>query len=64
MAEDEDSVTPRINPRRVQPLVLEPLGIAELEAYIAELRSEIARCEEAIARKQSHRSVADSFFRS
>ena len=42
---------------------LDPLGVAELHAYIAELRMEIGRAEAAIARKQDHRTAADSFFR-
>ena len=49
--------------RRVVPLPLDPLGVAELQGYIAELRAEIARAEVAIGRKQDHRGVADSFFR-
>ena len=39
------------------------LGVAELETYIAELRGEIARAEQEIARKQGHRAAADSVFR-
>jgi len=37
--------------------------VAELQAYIAELRLEIARAEAAILKKQDHRTAADSFFR-
>lgn len=58
--EDEDSLRPQ--PKLAAP-ALDPLGVAELQAYIAELRTEIARAEAAIARKQDHRSAADSFFR-
>ena len=50
-------------PRRVGQVVLETLGVAELNNYVAELRAEILRAEAAIARKQSHRGVADGFFR-
>ncbi len=39
------------------------LGVTELESYIAELRSEIARAEQEIIRKQGHRAAADSVFR-
>ncbi len=60
MREDEDAARPQ---RRLAALVLEPLGIEELHAYIGELREEIARAEAAIERKQAHRGVADSFFR-
>ena len=42
---------------------LDRLGLAELETYIAELRSEIGRAEQEIARKQGHRAAADSVFK-
>jgi uncharacterized small protein (DUF1192 family) len=62
MARDDDEALPR--PRlRLERLTLDMLGIEELNAYIDELRTEIARVEADIARKQSHRSAADSFFR-
>ncbi len=60
MHEDE---APRPKPTRLQPLVLELLGVEELRDYIAELQAEIARAEQDILRKQSHRSAADAFFR-
>jgi uncharacterized small protein (DUF1192 family) len=44
--------------------VLDSWGVAELREYIEELRAEILRAEAEIARKQSHRSAADAFFRS
>ena len=59
---DEDD-TPRARPRRLAPLPLDLLGVAELAAYIDELRAEIARVEAEIGRKTSHRSAADAFFR-
>ena len=59
LTEDEE---PRPKTRLATP-PLDPLGVAELHAYIAELRGEIARAEAAIARKQDHRSAADSFFK-
>jgi uncharacterized small protein (DUF1192 family) len=62
MAEDEDAQ--RTRRRRLEPIVLDSLGITELQAYISELRTEIARTEAEIARKQSHRSAADAFFKS
>jgi uncharacterized small protein (DUF1192 family) len=61
MQEDEDAARPK---RRLSAMVLDPLGVEELRAYIDELREEIARTEAVIARKQAHRSAADSFFRS
>ncbi len=57
-----DEEEPR-KPARLERLVLDRLGIAELHDYIAELRAEIARAEAAIAAKSDHRSAADAFFR-
>jgi uncharacterized small protein (DUF1192 family) len=59
---DEDD-KPRPRPRKLTPLPLDLLGVAELQAYIEELRTEIIRVEGDIARKTSHRSAADAFFR-
>ena len=61
MARDEDE-TP-VKRRRLDPLLLDSLGIDELRLYIGELNAEIARAEADIARKESHRSAADAFFR-
>jgi uncharacterized small protein (DUF1192 family) len=62
MAEEEE--LPIRRRRRLERLVLDTLGIEEMQEYIGELREEIARVEADIARKQSHRSAADAFFRS
>ena len=43
---------------------LEPLGVDELQNYIAELRTEITRVEVDIARKKKHLSAAESLFKS
>ncbi|MBN8900075.1 MAG: hypothetical protein BGO51_02560 [Rhodospirillales bacterium 69-11] len=59
---EEDDRPPRKR-RRLEPLVLDTLGIDELRDYIGELRDEIARVESDIARKHGHRSAADAFFR-
>ena len=53
---------PRPQPKLAAP-PLDPLGVAELQSYITELRAEIARAEAIIARKQDHRSTADNVFR-
>ncbi len=60
---DDEAAEPR-RPARLTRLVLDSLSIEELNAYIGELREEIARVEADIARKQSHRSAADAFFKS
>ena len=61
MLEEDD--LPQRRKRRLEKLPLDLLGIDELNDYIGELREEIARVEADIARKQSHRSAADAFFR-
>ena len=61
MAREEDE--PLTKRRRLDPLLLDSLGIDELRSYIVELRTEIARVEADIGRKDSHRSTADAFFK-
>ena len=61
MVEEDD--LPQRRTRRLEKLPLDLLGIDELNDYIGELRDEIVRVEADIARKQSHRSAADAFFR-
>ena len=57
----QDDEPTRPVPRLSKP-VLDPLGVTELRAYIAELNAEISRVEQAIARKRDHRSAAESVF--
>jgi len=45
------------------PKNLEPMSVDELNAYIADLKGEISRVEAEIAKKQAHKSTADSFFK-
>lgn len=59
---EEDDLPPRKRPR-LERIPLDMLGIEELQAYIGELKDEIARVEADIAHKQGHRSAADAFFR-
>jgi uncharacterized small protein (DUF1192 family) len=61
MALEDDA--PPLKRRRLEPLLLDSLGIAELRLYIDELKTEIARVEADIDRKNSHRSAADAFFK-
>lgn len=58
---DEEDLVPR--KQKPAPKPLDALGVAELEAYIAELEAEIRRARAAIAARQSHRGDADRFFR-
>lgn len=50
-------------PEPAKPADLTLLGVAELEAYVTELKAEIARAEAVIAAKQSHRTAADALFK-
>jgi uncharacterized small protein (DUF1192 family) len=61
MAEEAD--LPIRKRRRLERLVLDTLGVEEMQDYIAELREEIARVEADIAAKQRHRGAAEAFFR-
>lgn len=58
MALEDDEIRPK-----VVPILLDRMGIAELERYIDELRAEIAQAEEQIASKRDHRSAADTLFK-
>jgi uncharacterized small protein (DUF1192 family) len=61
MALEDDAPPPRR--RRLEPLLLDSLGVEELRLYIDELKAEIVRVEADIGRKTSHRSAADAFFK-
>jgi uncharacterized small protein (DUF1192 family) len=60
MLEDEDA---RPRPSGQQPRQLAPLSIEELEAYIAQLRAEIARVEVEIGRRREVRGAAEALFK-
>jgi uncharacterized small protein (DUF1192 family) len=57
----QDDEATRPTPRLSKP-VLDSLGVNELREYIAELQAEIARVDQAIARKHDHRKAAESVF--
>ncbi len=59
---DMDELEPKT--KKPQKRNLEPLGVAELETYIAELREEIARVEADMARKRKHLAAAEGLFKS
>ena len=58
---DESDLEPRRKP--AQPMDLTLLGIAELEAYIAELQAEIERVRVEIAAKLGQRRGAEALFK-
>ncbi len=58
---DEDDLLARKAAPQVRNL--EPMSIAELEAYIAELEQEIERIRADITAKRRHMSSADAVFR-
>lgn len=58
---DEEDLPQSKKPAPPKDLTL--LGIAELDDYIARLRSEIARAEAEVAEKRKHRGGAEALFR-
>jgi uncharacterized small protein (DUF1192 family) len=58
---DPDDLEPRKQPAAVR--ALDPMSVVELEAYIAELESEIDRVRAAIRAKRAQRVDAESIFR-
>jgi uncharacterized small protein (DUF1192 family) len=58
---DEEELEPRR--QRPQPKDLSLMGVAELEAYIAELESEIGRVRAEIAAKLGQRRGAEALFK-
>lgn len=58
--DEEDLLPQRQKPK---PRDLSLMGIAELEEYIAEMRTEIARVEGEIAAKKKHGGAAEALFR-
>ena len=58
---DESELEPRRKPAAPKDLSL--MGIAELEEYIGELESEIARVRGEIAAKQKHGGAAAALFK-
>jgi uncharacterized small protein (DUF1192 family) len=61
MIEDEEVRPARKG--RLEIFPLDPLSVADLRSYISELKAEINRAEEAIAKKDGARGFADSFFK-
>ena len=58
---DTDDLEPR--KPKAQAKNLEPMSVAELEAYIADLEGEIDRVRADIAKKTRHRAGAEGLFK-
>lgn len=58
---DEEDLLPQR--KKPPPKPLDGLSVDELEAYIEELKGEIARAEGAIKAKRTHRSGVESLFK-
>lgn len=54
-----------LDPKKKAPKLrnLEPMSVAELAAYVEELRAEIVRVEADIAKKKAYSEAASSFFK-
>jgi uncharacterized small protein (DUF1192 family) len=58
---DIDDLEPRKQPAK--PKDLSAYSVADLHAYIALLKAEIARAEAAIQKKDAHKDAASAFFK-
>lgn len=59
---EEEEERPRRRPVLEKPR-FDGWDVAQLEAYVAELREEIARAQAAIEAGHAHRAAAEAFFR-
>ena len=50
--------------KKPKPRDLTLLGVADLEAYIAELQAEIVRAQDEIKKRGSHKNAAEALFKS
>jgi uncharacterized small protein (DUF1192 family) len=53
-----------LEPQRksVKPLDFQQMSVSELQDYIASLENEIARAEQAIAKKEAHKTGVEALF--
>lgn len=58
---DWDELEPQKKPQQAKDL--SPLGVKELNAYITDLKAEIARAEAEIAKRSNTKDAAEAFFR-
>jgi uncharacterized small protein (DUF1192 family) len=59
---DADDLDPQSPKPKTALRDLQPMGIRELEEYIASLEAEIARADAMITKKQAHKSGIESLF--
>lgn len=57
---DEEDFLPK---PKFEPKILDDLSVDELREYIVELQVEIARVNQDISAKESHRQIVDSIFK-
>ena len=57
--------TDDLEPRKAKPQLknLDPMSVEELAAYVEDLKTEIRRVEENMARKRAHLSAAAGLFK-
>jgi uncharacterized small protein (DUF1192 family) len=58
----DDETDPKT--KKPKPRLLDNLSVPELRDYIAQLKSEIARAEADIQKKEKHKAAADALFKS
>ena len=58
---DTDDLEPRT--KKPQPKDLSILGVSQLQEYISELKAEVARAEQEIAKREKHKSGAEALFK-
>ena len=61
MLSSDDDFDPKT--KRLKPRPLDLLSIPDLNQYIADLKTEIARAEAYIAKKEKTKAAADNFFK-
>ncbi len=59
---DEDDLEPK--KKKAAPKNLEPMGVEELEDYLAELETEMARVRAELESKKAYLAGAQAFFKS
>jgi uncharacterized small protein (DUF1192 family) len=58
----DDDTDPKT--KKQKPRSLDNLSVPDLRDYIAQLKTEIARVEAEVQKKEKHKAAADTFFKS